>query len=87
MHLDNYEMKVLLQEAVSGLYLTEASQWTPDPSLGRDFGNVVVALEATRKHRQRALDVILKFQDQKYDIRLPAQVPSHRAPVNADAAK
>jgi hypothetical protein len=64
-------MKILLQQRESGLYLRELGDWTPDAGQAMDFLSSTRAIDFCAAHRIGDVQLVLKFEEQLYDIVLP----------------
>ena len=62
------EMKVVLQNKLSRFYYGMDDNWTADHSQARDFASSLNALDFVQKKKIEHSQVVLKFQDTKYDI-------------------
>jgi hypothetical protein len=70
-------MKVLLQHKQSGLYLKEVGVTTADRSEALDFLSSTQAIEFCAVHRISGMQIVLRFDEQHFDIVLPMAM-SHR---------
>lgn len=70
-------MKVLLQHKESGLYLKEVGVTTGDRAEAMDFLSSTQAIEFCSLHRITGMQIVLRFDQQHYDIVLPMAL-SHR---------
>jgi hypothetical protein len=66
-------MKVLVQKRETPLYLGPAESWTADSSRAIDFQTSLRAIEFLAASRMSEGQIILKFADDRYDIRLDFQ--------------
>lgn len=66
-------MKALLQQTKTGLYFLNLDQWTPDHMAAYDFKSSVIARSYCFRHKIAEVQIILKFDVDKYDIILPAR--------------
>lgn len=64
-------MKVLLQHKESGLYLKEVGLTTPNPADAMDFLSSTQAIEFCAAHKVHGMQIVLRFDEQHYDIVLP----------------
>ena len=62
-------MRVLIQDARSGDYLTQNGTWTPLPSHGKDFRFSSCAHAVLRREKLSGLRVLFYFEDFDYYIR------------------
>lgn len=71
-------MKVLLQQKSSGLYLKGAGAWTPDTWDAMDFLSSSRVTEFCADHKLSGVQIVLKFEEQHYDIVLPMAAAERR---------
>jgi hypothetical protein len=64
-------MRILLQQKETGSYLQETGVWTSNPAQAMDFLSSTHALEYCITHRISGVQLVLKFEEQHYDIVLP----------------
>lgn len=76
-------MKVVLQNKLSRFYLAEDGKWTADHLKVRDFGSSLRAMDFLQTNKVENAQVVLKFQDTKYDIVLQAlsNLPERKGPL------
>ncbi|MCU0785226.1 MAG: hypothetical protein MUF81_14485 [Verrucomicrobia bacterium] len=67
-------MRILLQQKNSGLYFKELGVWTPDAGDATDFLSSTKALAFCAAKKISGVQLVLKFDEQHYDIVLPATV-------------
>jgi hypothetical protein len=74
-------MRILLQRKDSVLYFKDVDSWTGDPTEAMDFVSSSAALEFCAANRLDTVQVVLKFEDEKYEIVLPdaASLPGDAA--------
>ncbi|MDB6111866.1 MAG: hypothetical protein JWR69_3616 [Pedosphaera sp.] len=65
-------LRILLLHRKSLLYLKGISDWTPNTREARDFNDVGQAFNFVRAAKLAELDILMHFEDPKYDIRLLA---------------
>lgn len=70
-------MKVLLQHRGSGLYLKEIGVTTGDRAEALDFLSSTQAIEFCMVNKISGMQIVLRFDDQHFDIVLP-MTTSHR---------
>lgn len=73
-HLDTlcgmaHGMRVLLQDRSSKRYFKCEHDWVIDPAMATDFTNMSLAIHSAAGNRHRPLDIVLKFDDSRYDLR------------------
>ncbi len=61
-------MRVLLQQKDSGLYLQDLNSWTRRSSDARDFLSSTAAIDFCLAHSISGVQLVLKFEEQRYDI-------------------
>jgi hypothetical protein len=64
-------MRVLLQQINNGLYFKEPGVWTGDAAGGMDFLSSTKAIDYCTANRISGVQLVLKFEEQLYDIVLP----------------
>ena len=73
-------MKVLLQQKSSGFYLKEDGSWTAHRADARDFLSSSKVSEFCAAHKLSGVQIVLKFEEQHYDILLPIAASERRLP-------
>lgn len=76
-------MRILLQQRDTSLYFRDVNLWCADASEALDFVNSTKALEFCAANKLDAVQVVLKFEDEKYEIVLPDVTAQ---PLGADRA-
>jgi hypothetical protein len=64
-------MRILLQQRDTGLYFKDINSWIADASEAADFVSSTQALEFCAVSKLDAVQVVLKFEGEKYEIVLP----------------
>ena len=64
-------MKILVQNCLTHLYLKSLTQWTADPSEAQTFPSSENAILFCTKHEIAAVQIVLKFDPDRYDITVP----------------
>ena len=64
-------MKVLLQQKATGLYIKDVGVMTRDAKDAMDFLSSTKAIEFTAVNKITGVQIVLKFDEQHYDIVLP----------------
>lgn len=64
-------MKVLLQHKESGLYLKDVGLTTPSAADAMDFLSSTQAIDFCSAHKIAGMQIVLRFDEQHYDIVLP----------------
>ena len=69
-------MKVLVQRSDTGEYCMDKSRWTKDCNQARDFETSVRALDFCRDCIVPDAQVVLKFENGRYDLIFPTVTES-----------
>lgn len=64
-------MRILLQQKETGLYFKDIESWTRNSSEGMDFMSSTAAIDFCARNKLKEVQLVLKFEEQKYDIVLP----------------
>jgi hypothetical protein len=64
-------MRVLLQQIDSGLYLQDVNSWSRRNVEAIDFLSSTAAIEFCLTHKISGVQLVLKFDEQRYEIVLP----------------
>ena len=64
-------MKILVQNCLNHLYLKSLSEWTPESSEAKEFPTSENALAFCTEHQIPAVQVVLKFEYDRYDVKVP----------------
>lgn len=72
-------MRILLQQKDNGLYFKDIGAWDPDPNLAMDFLSSTSAIDFCVANKISNVQLVLKFDEQRYDIVLPV-LPSRGEP-------
>ena len=67
------------------MYFRDIDSWIADPSEAMDFLSSTLALEFCAANKLDAVQVVLKFEDEKYEIVLPDVTSSHATGVHRAA--
>lgn len=72
-------MRILLQHKQTGLYFKDIDSWVRSGSDGMDFISSTAAIDFCVNNKLDDVHLVLKFEEQQYDIVLPVQHsdPSH----------
>ena len=73
-------MKVLLQHKESGLYIKEHGITTGDRTEAMDFLSSTQAIEFCATHKITGMQIVLRFDEQRFDIVLPMVMSPLRQP-------
>ena len=68
-------MRILLQQKESGLYFKDIDAWDLDPSQAMDFLSSTAAIDFCVANKISNAQIVLKFDEQRYDIVLPVLPP------------
>jgi hypothetical protein len=66
--------RALIKNVELGWYSDGRGGWTMNPADAFDHGSGIAALRAARAMQKENLQVVLKFQDSRYDILLDLEV-------------
>lgn len=75
-------MRILLQQKETGLYLQDVAEWTRLSAEARDFLSSTAAIEFCLQHQLQGVHVVLKFDEERFDIVFPISPTSERAGAN-----
>ena len=64
-------MRILLQQKESGLYFKDIDAWDADPAQAMDFLSSTSAIDFCTANKITGVQLVLKFDEQRYDIVLP----------------
>ena len=64
-------MKVLIQNCFTHSYLVSLDEWTNNPASARTFPSTDRAMAFCMEHRIPQAQVVLKFDYDQYDIKVP----------------
>lgn len=68
-------MRILLQQSDSGLYFEAVGLWTADAAEAMDFVSSTAALDFCAVNKLVGVQIVLKFEEEKHEIVLPAIPP------------
>ena len=68
-------MRILLQRKESGLYFKDIDAWDADPTQAMDFLSSTSAIDFCVANKISGVQLVLKFDEQRYDIVLPVIAP------------
>jgi hypothetical protein len=68
-------MRILLQHKQTGLYFRDIDSWVRHGSEAMDFVSSSAAIDFCVTNKLDNLHLVLKFEEQKYDIVMPLQHP------------
>ena len=66
-------MRILLQQKETGFYFKDVGSWVRSTSEAMDFVSSTSAIEFCLTNKLPDMQMVLKFEDQNYDIVLPVQ--------------
>ena len=66
-------MRILLQQAATGLYFKDLAQWAENSQEAMDFVSSMAAIEFCAANKLAGLHIVLKFDEERCDIVLPLQ--------------
>jgi len=67
-------MRILLQQKETGFYLKDPASWTTNPQEAIDFPSSTRAIDFCVANKISGVQLVLKFDGQRYDIVLPVAV-------------
>ena len=68
-------MRILLQHKQTGLYFRDIDSWVRSGSEAKDFVSSSSAIDFCVTNKLNEVHLVLKFDEQKYDIVLPMERP------------
>ena len=68
-------MRILLQQKETGLYFKDVGSWTRISLEAMDFLSSTAAIDFCAVNKLSGIQLVLKFDEQKYDIVLPLILP------------
>lgn len=68
-------MRILLQRSESGLYYEDIDAWTTDRSVAKDFVSSTAAMDFCAANKLTGVQIVLRFDEEKREIVLPAILP------------
>src|SRR5437879_6074500 len=68
-------MRILLQQKQNGLYFKDVGSWTRISMEAMDFVSSTAAIDFCAVNKLSGVQLVLKFDEQKYDIVLPMLPP------------
>jgi hypothetical protein len=64
-------MRILLQHKKTGQYFSDIDSWVKNSSDAMDFVSSTAAIEFCLNNKLNEVHLVLKFDEQKYDIVMP----------------
>jgi len=71
-------MRILLQQKDTGLYFKDIDSWTKGTAEAMDFTSSTAAIDFCVANKLNGVQLVLKFEEEKYDIVLPVVTPQYR---------
>jgi hypothetical protein len=71
-------MRILIQQKDSGLYFKDVGAWTRTPAEAMDFLGSTSAIDFCVMNKITGVQLVLKFEEQRYDIVLPVTANKSR---------
>lgn len=68
-------MRIVLQQKETGLYFKDIGAWVRNSSEAMDFVSSTAAIDFCVLNKLAGVQLVLKFEEQKYDIVLPVGTP------------
>lgn len=68
-------MRIVLQQKDTGLYFKDISSWSRDSSEALDFLTSTAAIDFCAMNNLSDAQLVFKFDEEKYDIVLPVNLP------------
>lgn len=78
-------MRILIQQKDTGFYFKDVGSWTRNPLEAMDFLSSTTAIDFCVLNKISGVQLVLKFEEQQYDIVLP--VMSVNRPRPGDSRK
>jgi hypothetical protein len=69
-------MRILLQQKETGLYFKDVGSWAHAISQATNFPSSTAAIDFCVTNKLQGMQLVLKFEEQKYDIVLPVATAS-----------
>ncbi|SPE62369.1 conserved hypothetical protein [Verrucomicrobia bacterium] len=64
-------MRIFVQQKETGLYFKDITAWVPNTSDAMDFVSSTAAIDFCVANKLRDVQLVLKFEEEKYDIVMP----------------
>ena len=80
-------MKVLLQHKESGHYLKEVGVTTDDRAEAMDFLSSTQAIDFCAAHKVKGMQIVLRFDEQHFDIVLPMTMNHRHTQVRTSSVR
>jgi hypothetical protein len=72
-------MRILVQQTATGLYFKDVGSWTKVNSEAMDFMSSTAAIDFCVTNKLEEVQLVLKFEEQPYDIVLPVGKPGFKS--------
>jgi hypothetical protein len=72
-------MKILVQNCLTHLYFKSMAEWTANSSEAKSFPSSQNAILYCNKHQIPAVQIVLKFEPDRYDITVPITAECEQA--------
>ena len=79
-------MRILVQQIETGLYFRDIDAWERDSAHAMDFLSSTAAIEFCTANKLTGVQLVLKFEEEKYDIVLPVIAKAPRPERTAPAS-
>jgi hypothetical protein len=72
-------MKILVQNCLNHLYMRSLTEWTDNAAEAQSFTTSENAIDYCAKHRVPAVQIVLKFDPDHYDVTVPITAECEQA--------
>ena len=72
-------MRILLQQKETGLYFKDVGAWIREPAEAMDFLSSTAAIEFCTLNKITNVQLVLKFEEERYDIVMPVKPDKSRS--------
>lgn len=79
-------MRILLQQKDTGLYFKDVGAWVRNSPGALDFVSSTAAIDFCVTNKLSDVQLVLKFEEQKYDIVLPVRPEQEAMAHRADSS-
>ena len=76
-------MRILVQQKETGLYFKDVGAWVRETAEAMDFVSSTAAIDFCVTNKLPGVQLVLKFDDQKFDIVMPVQPMTEPLPKGA----
>jgi hypothetical protein len=77
-------MRILVQQKETGLYFKDIDSWTRESADAMDFVSSTAAIDFCVTNKLKAVQLVLKFEEHRYDIVLPVSAVQSSRDRSAD---